>query len=306
MVSVHLDTDIGGDIDDLCALAMLLKWPGAELVGVTTVAESGGRRAGYARYALDLAGRPDIPVAAGAEGARHSLRSPVVFPDEAAYWPEPVAPRLGREGEALALLRRGVEAGATVIAVGPYTNVAMLDRAYPGLMAGAPLTVMGGHVRPIPPGFPSWHNRDDWNVQEDADAARHVFERLRPTVVPMDVTVQTALRRADLPALESAGPLGQLLARQARAFAGEYKNEQTYGRTCSGLPDDVINFQHDPLACAVALGWDGVTVEELPLAFELRDGLLVEREDPAGRPTRVVTAVQGPRFGALWLDVVCG
>ena len=27
MAKIHLDTDLGGDIDDLCALAMLLKWP---------------------------------------------------------------------------------------------------------------------------------------------------------------------------------------------------------------------------------------------------------------------------------------
>lgn len=303
-MKVHLDTDVGGDIDDLCALAMLLQWPGVELVGVTTVAEEGGRRAGYARYALDLAGRPDIPVAAGADGARHAFRSPVVFPDEAAYWPEPVAPCPGEEAEALALLRRGVEAGATIVAIGPYTNVALLDRAFPGILDGVPLTLMGGHVRPIPPGYPAWRNRDDWNVQEDVDAARRVLERLRPTVVPMEVTVQTALRRADLPALESAGPLGRLLAHQARAFAVEYKNEETYGLTCPGLPDDIINFQHDPLACAVALGWDGVTIEEIPLALELRGGLLVERAEPAGRPTRVVTAVDGPRFGALWLDLV--
>ncbi len=35
---MHLETDIGGDTDDLCALAMLVGWPGVELVGVTTVA----------------------------------------------------------------------------------------------------------------------------------------------------------------------------------------------------------------------------------------------------------------------------
>ena len=39
MLIVHLDTDIGGDIDDLCALALLLRWKGVELTGVTTVAE---------------------------------------------------------------------------------------------------------------------------------------------------------------------------------------------------------------------------------------------------------------------------
>ena len=33
MTKIHLDTDLGSDTDDLCALAMLLGWPGAELVG---------------------------------------------------------------------------------------------------------------------------------------------------------------------------------------------------------------------------------------------------------------------------------
>jgi inosine-uridine nucleoside N-ribohydrolase len=56
---------IGADIDDLCALALVLAWPGAELTAVTTVSDDGGRRAGYARHALALAGRPDLPVAAG-------------------------------------------------------------------------------------------------------------------------------------------------------------------------------------------------------------------------------------------------
>jgi hypothetical protein len=37
MLRVHLDTDLGSDTDDLCALAMLLGWPDVEVVGVTTV-----------------------------------------------------------------------------------------------------------------------------------------------------------------------------------------------------------------------------------------------------------------------------
>lgn len=35
-VRVHLDTDLGGDPDDACALAMLLGWPNVEIVGITT------------------------------------------------------------------------------------------------------------------------------------------------------------------------------------------------------------------------------------------------------------------------------
>lgn len=305
-MKIHLDTDIGGDIDDLCALALLLKAPDVALVGVTTVAEDRGRRAGYARYALRLAGREDIPVAAGADGARNCFRHPVAFPDEAAYWPEPIAPLPGDEAAALALLRRSVEAGATVVAIGPHTNLALADRTWPGLLDGVPLVLMGGSIRPAPPGFPAWDFREDWNIQEDVAAARHVFTRLRPTVVPIEVTAQTALRRAYIPALEAAGPLGQLLARQTRACAAEYGYEAKYGRARAGLPDDTINFQHDALACAVALGWDGVVVEELPLAVAERDGWLRLREQSGGRPLPVVTAADGARFNAHWLDVVSG
>lgn len=64
---IHLDTDIGGDMDDLCALALLLRWPGVEITGITTVTEENGRRAGYVRYVLELEGRGHIPIAAGAD-----------------------------------------------------------------------------------------------------------------------------------------------------------------------------------------------------------------------------------------------
>ena len=74
-----------------------------------------------------------------------------------------------------------------------------------------------------------------------------------------------------------------------------------YGETCEGLPRDIINFLHDPLACAIALGWDeGVEIKELPLAFEERDGWLHERLDPSGKLTRVVTKVAGARFNEFW------
>ena len=40
VVRVHLDTDLGGDPDDVCALSMLLGWPDVEVVGITTVLDS--------------------------------------------------------------------------------------------------------------------------------------------------------------------------------------------------------------------------------------------------------------------------
>jgi len=71
------------------------------------------------------------------------------------------------------------------------------------------------------------------------------------------------------------------------------------------LPDDILNFQHDPLACAVALGWDGVTIEDTTLSVEARDGLLHLTVDPDGVAYPVVTAADAARFNDTWRDFVC-
>lgn len=65
---LHIDTDLGGDPDDACALAMVLGWPDVDLVRITTTADPDGLRAGYVAHVLELVGRMDIPVAAGAGG----------------------------------------------------------------------------------------------------------------------------------------------------------------------------------------------------------------------------------------------
>ncbi len=131
---VHLDTDFGGDIDDLAALAMLLKWPDVEITGITTVAEEDGRRAGYVRHVLQLAGRENIPLAAGADVASNRFRWLPTYPPEEAFWPDPVAPAPGPPDIALSLLKCSIEDGALVIGIGPYTNLALLDERYPGIL----------------------------------------------------------------------------------------------------------------------------------------------------------------------------
>ena len=303
MHKVHIDTDLGGDMDDLCALAMLLRWSEEiQLTGVTTVAETNGRRAGYARYLLDLEGNNNIPVAAGADVSEGYYRYPELgYPDEQRYWPEAIDPSPNDFKMALQLLKQSIEQDATIIAIGPFTNLYLLDRKYPGILRQAKLFLMGGYIHPIRPGFPEWGNDSDWNIQVDVRSAKHVLENSNPTLIPLTVTVETALRRSYLPELRKADPLGQLIARQAEAFALDEQNEMKYGETCECLPRDIINFLHDPLACAIALGWgEGVEIEELSLAFEERDGWLHERLDPSGKLTRVVTKVDGARFNEFW------
>jgi inosine-uridine nucleoside N-ribohydrolase len=306
LVKVHLDTDLGGRLDDLCALALLLRWPGVELTGITTVLEDDGRRAGCARYVLALAGWSEVPVAAGADVRLGRFQRVAGLPAEARYWPEPVQPAPGPLEAALTLLRQSIEAGAIVIAIGPCTNLALLEQRWPGLLRRASLYLMGGSIRPAPSGFPVRDYRRDFNVQADSQAARQVIESSQPTLVPLEVTVQTALRQADLPALGQAGPLGRLLAHQAGAFAQDERLPERLDQPYAGVPADAISFQHDPLTCAVALGWPGANVEPLPLALE-RDGELLRlRIAAGGRRVQAVTAVEGERFNTFWLDTVTG
>ena len=309
MTKVHLDTDIGGDIDDLCALAMLLKWPGVELTGVTTVAEEGGRRAGYARYVLDLAGRADVHCAAGADLADGYFRYSVLsYPPDEDNWPQPIPRRPGPVDEALSLLKASIEQGATLIGIGPFTNFRLVDRRYAGILKGVPLFLMAGYVDEIPPGYPAWKKHDDWNIQTEVASAEYVFAHATPTLIPLTVSTQTALRRSDLVQLGQAGPLGKLIVRQAEVFARDEGFEHKFGgNQYAGLPDDIINFQHDPLACAVALGWrDGVEIETVPLQIQNRDGWLYERILQGGMPMPLVRTVDGPRFDRFWVDLLCG
>ncbi len=76
------------------------------------------------------------------------------------------------------------------------------------------------------------------------------------------------------------------------------------GRQYTELPDDLLNFHYDPLACAVAMNWDGARVEELELAARTEDGVLTFPEEPGGKRRRVVTEVDGPRLEEEWVRAV--
>jgi purine nucleosidase len=286
---VHLDTDFGGDTDDACALAYLLARDDVDLLGVTTVADTDGRRAAYARYFLQLADRPGVPVAAG---AARSLTTGEVAEPEHADWPD-LPPRPDPPGAALDLLDRSVAAGATVVGIGPFTNLALYETLRPGRLQ-AP-TLMAGYADPPAAGLTPWGPAMDFNGQWDRHAYGIVLAT-RPTLVTLPATLATWVRAGDLPRLRAAGPVGALLADQLTA------HRDRWGRPPgASLPADLLNFQYDPAACAVALGWPGATAEQTAVRLRLDGGLA---RDPAGLPVRLMTAIDGPSFATHWLDTV--
>ena len=297
---VHLDTDIGGDPDDACALAMLLGWPGVELTGVTTSVDPGGRRAGYAAYLLGLAGRADVPVAAGAEmSSTGVLTEPL-----SQLWPVAVGPRPGPLSTAHDLLVASIDRGATVAAIGPLSTLASLERARPGSLGRARIVAMGGWFGPLDEDLPAYGPGADWNVAADPDSAASVAAAAKDlTWVPLHATLRTFLRAVDLPRLRASGPIGVLLSDQAVAYARQ-EGKGELGRAHAGLPDDLLLTLHDPLTCAVAVGWPGAQVcyARCP-ALPGSDGMVLS-EHVSGSSRGVVEAVDGLAFSAAWLSAV--
>lgn len=303
---IHLDTDFGGDPDDLCALAMLLGWPGAEIEGITTTIDADGLRAAYVAHCLRLAAREDIPLAAGAAVSLTTGSIAHPFRDDPRYWPLDVTPRPSPPRAALDLLRRSIERGATIAAIGPLTNLATLELAHPGVLRRARVVVMGGWVHPPAAGLPNWGPEMDFNVQWDTRSAAIVAAAAGDlTLVTLPATLTAHLRAADLPALRGAGPLAALIAQQSEAYA-EDRGMAAFGQAHPGLPDDLLNVHYDPVACAVALGWPGAQVEPMRLVPIREDGLLCFQADPGGCRVRVVTAVAGDAFRRQWLEIVAG
>jgi len=192
-VPVLFDTDIGTDIDDAYALALILRSPEIELIGVTTVSGDAVARARLAAKLLAVEGgaAAKIPVYAGTSTATQYIRQ--------TEWAAGFAsPALHTDG-GVAFLRAQIEARPgelTIVAVGELTNVAALLSSSPGIAGKIKrIALMGGAVRRG--GQPGSKPEPEWNIKSNAAAAQTVFTSGVPLVVgPLDATADLKLTPA--------------------------------------------------------------------------------------------------------------
>jgi inosine-uridine nucleoside N-ribohydrolase len=300
---IHLDTDFGGDPDDACALAFLLASPLADLIAITTNLDHEGFRAGCVRYYLNLAGRSDIPVAAGAATTLTDNKRFDSTAKDPRYWPDPIRPAPASVDTCLDLLQHSIERGAVIVAIGAATNLALLQLHRPGILSGVRVVFMGGYVHPPAPGLPQWGPEADWNVQCDPRSASILAEHADVTLVTLPATLNTWLRAAHLDRLRAAGRVGALLAQQSELYATD-RNLGSLAAKNAALPRDLINFHYDPVTAAVAVGWDGARIERLRLRPALLGGVLRFEENDHGRLMNIVVNVEGDAFADYWLQTV--
>jgi inosine-uridine nucleoside N-ribohydrolase len=231
---ILIDCDPGHD--DAIALLLALASPELELLGVTTVAgnQTLEKTTANAIRVLDFVGRDDVTVAAGAD--RPLVRDPFV----AAYvhgetgLDGPDLPPPQREPPALHAVDFLAErvSGATLVAVGPLTNVALLLARHPEARPDR-IVLMGGSI-----GLGNVTPAAEFNIWADPEAAARVFESgLELTMVGLDVTHQALLLDADAERLRASGRTGLMVAELYDFFHRFHRD--TYGFGGSPIHDAV-------------------------------------------------------------------
>jgi pyrimidine-specific ribonucleoside hydrolase len=135
---IILDVDAGGDPDDAITVACAARLP--ELKLVLTADEIDGERARFVRYLLDLLGRPEVSVVAGADlGNRRYWVVDGMTPAAVASQPDDV---LGAVRAVCAASDRPVR----WVGCGPMTTLAHILRTAPELAERLVITQMGGAI----------------------------------------------------------------------------------------------------------------------------------------------------------------
>jgi purine nucleosidase len=283
-IPILLDTDIGTDVDDAFALALILASPELEPCGITTVGSEPRTRALIVCRFLTAVGRNNIPVAAGAapqpaEEIEKQGRYANSGDDRRPRMAQPV-----KETAVEFLYQRLKERHGelTLLAIGPLTNIARMLREHPDckpwirrivLMAGS---VRVGYKGKAPP-------ETEWNIRCDIPAAQAVFASGIPLVVaPLDATTMLKLEET----------LRQRLFRAATPMTEQVRMlYELWGERTPTL--------YDPVAVALCFEERFCTMEELRLEVNAKGQTSIAK---GTANARVATAIQREDFLKWYVD----
>ncbi len=186
---IIIDTDIGDDVDDAFAVALALRSPEVQILGISTTFGDTETRARLLDRLLGEAGREDIPVAVGqptqtsnpftqrryAEGGRFARAS---HPKAAEFILEQI---------------RRYPGEVTLVAIGPLVNVgALIDKDAATFRRLRRVVLMGGSVRRRygDLGYAKARGPEpEWNIKNDIPSARKLFASGVPIfMMPLDST----------------------------------------------------------------------------------------------------------------------
>jgi purine nucleosidase len=172
---VIIDTDIGDDIDDAFAVALALRSPELQILGITTTFGDTRVRAKLVDRLLGEAGRQDIPVAVGVHtDAKTGLsQRPYAEGGHFARASHPAAVDF-----ILEQIRRN-PGEITLVCIGPLVNVgSLIDRDAQTFRKLKRVVLMGGSIErgyEADPYSPPNPPEAEWNIKNDVTSARKLF-----------------------------------------------------------------------------------------------------------------------------------
>ncbi|MGA8308389.1 MAG: nucleoside hydrolase [Terriglobales bacterium] len=217
---VIIDTDPG--VDDALALLLAMRSPELKIEAITAVAGNVPLELTLpnALRMVEISGRTDIPVAAGAKAPllRRLVTAAYAHGENGlggAIFPDPkIKPVAEPAEELIRQIIRKYPGEVTLIPVGPLTNIATAlntDSELAGMVKGIVMmggSLSGGNITPAA----------EFNVYVDPEAARIVFQSGIPiTMVGLDATRKTSLTEEHVRVLEAAqNPVSQAAAKIGR------------------------------------------------------------------------------------------
>jgi inosine-uridine nucleoside N-ribohydrolase len=279
-IPIILDCDPGHD--DAIALLLALASPEVELLGVTTVHgnQTLAKTTANALRVLDLVGRADVPVAAGADRPleRELVVASHVHGDSGLDGPTLPPARHEPLGEhAVDFMERTIAASpqpVTLVPTGPLTNIALLLERTGGANVERIVSMGGaaaeGNMTPAA----------EFNIWADPEAAQAVYHAgIDITMIGLDVTHLALTTPAIQERLRAGGTVGVFVADLVDFFSVYHR--ETYG--WDGAPI------HDAVAVAHVIQEGLVTTIERNVEIELESDLcrgrtVVDRWKRTGRP----------------------
>jgi inosine-uridine nucleoside N-ribohydrolase len=186
---IIIDTDIGDDVDDAFAVALALRSPELQILGVSTTFGDTETRAKLLDRLLAENGRDDIPVAAGVPTPTNSILTQRRYA-EGGHFARASHPRAG--DFILEQIRR-YPGQITLVAIGPLINIgALIDKDPETFRKLYRVVMMGGSIarRYGDLGyFPARGPEAEWNIKNDIPSAQKLFASGVPIfMMPLDST----------------------------------------------------------------------------------------------------------------------
>ena len=274
-IPVILDTDIGDDIDDTWALALLLKSPEVDIKMVVSDFKNTAYRVKIIARLLETAGRTDIPIGIGLRQSDQEDGRQAAW--VAGYDLSRYPGRVHQDGVAALIdAIMGAPQPITLICIGPVPNIRAALEKRPEIAKRARFVGMHGSVRLGYDGKPE--PSKEWNVVADAKAAQSVFSAEWPMrITPLDTCGLVRLRGEKFRRVaESSDPL-------ARAVIENYRIWSKAG----DKPLVASSVLFDTVAAYLSFSTDLVNVERLPIRVT-DDGFT--RIDPTGKQVDCATS----------------